>query len=64
VVRGAAAPIIRHDQTVRVPDPLESLLVIVTVAALSLGLVKGPGCRVLPRQALSSCPGDQALERG
>ncbi len=42
---GAAArrvPVIRHDLAARIPDPLESLLVIVTVAALSLGLVKGP----------------------
>ncbi|HUC22711.1 MAG TPA: MFS transporter [Streptosporangiaceae bacterium] len=35
-------PVIKHDQTVRIPDPLESLLVIIAVGALSLGLVKGP----------------------
>ena len=35
-------PVIRHDLAARIPDPLESLLVIVTIAGLSLGLVKGP----------------------
>lgn len=35
-------PVIKHDQTARIPDPLESLLVIIAVGALSLGLVKGP----------------------
>jgi hypothetical protein len=35
-------PVIGHDPTARVPDPVESLLVIVATGALSLGLVKGP----------------------
>jgi len=35
-------PASRQDLTARIPDPLESLLVIIAVGALSLGLVKGP----------------------
>jgi len=35
-------PVIRHDRSARIPDPLESLLVIIAIGALSLGLVKGP----------------------
>ena len=42
VATARRVPVIRHDQTARIPDPLESLLVITAVGALSLGLVKGP----------------------
>jgi EmrB/QacA subfamily drug resistance transporter len=35
-------PAIAHDVSARIPDPLESLLIVVGIGALSLGLIKGP----------------------
>lgn len=35
-------PVITHNVATRIPDPLESLLIIIGIGALSLGLVKGP----------------------